>query len=288
MLARTVLFLMIIALPAVGQEPNTAGADSEGFLEIRHEHQGWPPPELLVQRLRSSDDVVRTNAFTLFGLNLKQADMAVAPPDKVQLSYAALGADTTQDAVVALELTDHILAAVAVPTRRGWERIAVFDCWCKYDMKGDRDTLMESVQLRYAPEYAASSPFELVLRASGGGTGLYEQQEGHFRLYRGELRRVMSFISRRETCDPTARTPYQCDIEKRWFYTTSFGNVEGGVLVESRGSFAPHTTPSVQWEVRDIENRHLRPATCHAFRWNRDKFQYEPITVSDPCKTTKE
>jgi hypothetical protein len=300
MSARAVSLLLLISLSAAAQGSIPVPAEDLGYLGIRHDHVQWPTPESLVIDLRSKDDKVRLQALHLVGFNEQQAHTtiwaqtsptkvvgeAVVTPDKIDLEYAALGEDATQQAILSVQAsqTQSIFATVAVPKGVGWERIAVFECWCKYEMYLGRDALAESVQVRPAPEPSPRAPehFELVLRASGGGTGIYTQNEGHFRIRHGELRDVISFVSRRRSCPP----PESCKIERRWFYTTAFGNVMGGVLVEGRGSYASTNRPLVDNSIRDLEGRILREVTCSTYKWDKQSFRYEPFSAANPCAPT--
>jgi hypothetical protein len=296
--ARAVSLLLLISLSAVAQESTPAPAGDSGYLEVSHEHTPWPTPELLVKDLRSKDDKVRLRALRLLGFAEQETHTtiwaqtspakvigeAVVTPDQIELEYAALGEDATQQAILAVQASQKQLtfAAVAAPKADGWERVAAFDCWCKYEMYLGRDALAESVQVRPAPEPGPRTPehFELILRASGGGTGIYTQNEGHFRIRDHELHEVMSFVSRRRSCPP----PEPCKIERRWFYTTAFGNVVGGVLVEGRGSYANTNQPLVGYSLRDLEVGMLREVTCSTYRWDQQSFRYEPFSAPDPCE----
>ena len=276
---------------------NPAETEDTGYLNLDHTHAAWPSPQSLVQDLRSNDPDVRLRALRLLGFRDQEAHVdiwsqtspamrmgqAVVTLDRVEVIYAALGEDATQQAIVAVQAGQTMFAAVAVPTARGWERIATSGCWCKYDME---NALSEFVQLESAPEPGPQSPerLELVLRASGGGTGTYTQNEGHFRVYQGEVRLVMSFVSRRRRCDPTGPSPHWCDLEKRWLYSSSFGNVLGGVLVTVRGRFRSDKAPEALWSLKGLEDRDLGEPTCNTYKWNARGFQYEPIVVPDPCK----
>lgn len=122
-----------------------------GYLGVSSEHVAWPAPESLVAELRSADSQVRLKALLLIGLTGEQAHHAVraqasptkvigqkvATPDQVQLTYAALENNAAQQAIISLQDSDSQMtyAAVGVPTSKGWERAAAFDCWCKYEMK---------------------------------------------------------------------------------------------------------------------------------------------------------
>jgi hypothetical protein len=299
--ALAVSLLLLIPLSAAAQESTPAPARDSGYLEVRHDHTPWPTPELLVKDLRSNDDKVRLQALRLLGFAEQERHTtiwaqtsptevigeAVVAPDQIELGYAALGEDATQQAILAVQASQKQLTftAVATPKADGWERIAAFDCWCKYEMYLGRDALAESVQVRPAPEPGPRTPehFELILRASGGGTGIYTQNEGHFRIRDNELRNVLSFVSRRRSCP----APEPCKIERRWFYTTAFGSVVGGVLVEGRGSYASTNQPLVDYTLRDLEVRMLREVTCSTYRWDQQSFRYEPFSAANPCEPAK-
>ena len=214
----------------------------------------WPSPESVVRDLRSQDEGLRFRALLLIGVPEKLARVPVwsnttpsavvgskvSKAEQVELRYAALGRDETQQAIVAAQVVGtYAFAAVAISGAKGWERIAAFSCWCKYDASNVMDTF---VSLRGpGPQRNETGRYELVLRASGGGTGLYTQDEAHFRLYRGDMKAVISFVSRREDNPGGSPPPWYLTLERRWFDPMISVNVpEGGykyfaVLVESQG-----------------------------------------------------
>lgn len=183
-------------------------------------------------------------------------------------------------------------AAVGVPTPKGWMRAAVFSCWCKYEMNAGQDTLREFVQLRPAPLTGAPTTparFELVLRASGGGTGIYTQDEAHFRMGNAELRRVLAFVSRFRTGCVLGESPYCEDLEHRFFYTASVQNKPGGILVEAKTNFNTEDNQDVTIESRlpDLADRHFRTATCRPYLWDQEAFRYRPAGPAKACEAVQ-
>src|SRR5689334_7088800 len=91
--------------------------------------------------------------------------------------------------------------------------------------------------------------YELVLRASGGGTGIYRQDETRFRLFRGEMRAVMNFESRVITSNAGTPPPWFVDVTRRWFQPnvtvqSGDGRTETvAVLAESHGR--TNTPPNI-------------------------------------------
>jgi hypothetical protein len=276
-----------------------ATKDDFGQLSVRLEHMAWPSPASIVRDLRSQDDGVRFKALLLLGVSEKLARIPVwsnttpsvvtgsevVKPEQVELRYAALGSDETQQAIVVAQYVGTFAtAAVATPKSNGtgWERIAIFDCGCKYE----RNVLDEFVSLSQALE--PSPHFELVLRASGGGTGIYTQNEAHFRLYRGEMKAVISFVSRVQSfATGTPQQPSHWEIERRWFDPALPVSLPDGrsesvaVLVESQAEAALATIDCL---IPELQDRYLKRITCRPFRWNPKVFNYEPVSGPDPCK----
>jgi hypothetical protein len=293
----TLIGLLSVSAAALAQEPKRTIWEEVGYLAVNRDHVPWPAPESVVTSLRSTDEDTRLKAFYLLGFTETQAHQVVWDSGKVtgkkvvtagpiELIYSFLGEDPTQQAVLTLQIPElaTTYAAVIAPASKGWLRVAAFSCWCKYDAHTGKDSLAELIQLHPVLETAATTPphSELVLRGSGGGTGIYTQTEAHFRMHDGDLHLVVSFVSRRLSCPGTDL----CALEKRWFYADWFGNNEpGGILVEGSGKFAGGEP--VQWAVRDLENRHLRNLACTNFKWNERSFRYEKLTPSagttNPC-----
>jgi hypothetical protein len=273
-----------------------AGCAAAQDLGVRHEHAAWPSPESVLRDLGSQEDTVREKALFLIGLDRDQAETAVfeenpssttakvvgrrvVTVDIAELRYAALGEDTTQQAILSVQSGPMAFAAVAVPKGTIWERIASFSCWCKYEKK----PLHEAVSLAPLALWSGTQPqrFELVLRTSGGGTGVYTQEEGHYRVGKeGELRLVLSFVSR--YTNGCAEGPIYCrHLEKRWFVSTAVDHGYGGVLVEAVADIKE--VPLIEYDVRDLEDRHLKNISCRTYKWNGGDFRYMPFKFDNPC-----
>jgi hypothetical protein len=143
----------------------------------------------------------------------------------------------------------------------------------------------EFVRIVRAPEPNVER-FELVLRASGGGSGLYHQDEIHFRLFRGEMKAVLSFESRLANYHLGIEKPF-LEIQRRWFHPDF---ERGGFLVEGHANLWPGTFPQFEGSVyedstRDLESRHLGNLTCRVFRWNKEAFRYQPAGLLKSCKS---
>jgi hypothetical protein len=233
-----------------------------GELRVNLAHATWASPESLIRDLRSQDKAVRLKALRLVGTDANEEVFADAGPDEIELRYASLGEGRTKQAIVLVEAASYAYAAVAVPSLNAWERIAVFECWCKYE----GSTLLDDF---VRVEYTYHGIPDLILRASGGGTGLYEQTEARFALEGGEQRKVLSFISRRRTCPVGTNA---CLYERRWFIS--------GQLVEAKATF--EREQNVDWDLADAHN--FKAITCTAYKWDASSFTDMRAGAAHPCK----
>lgn len=306
MLKATLIAAVLIGFAvdcATAQQASTVFGVNVDHANANWDHAKWPAPEAVANDLRSANEETRVKALELIGFTDEQVHRPVwsqgtptqsigtkaVTPDEIRLTYAAIGDSETKQAILAVYVEEMQTAqlAVAVPVAGGWERIASLGCWCKYEMNNGDDALSAFMQLQSAPGTTPSAPrtFELVVRASGGGSGLYDQTEARFRIFREELRQVISFTSRYRNCDGTASPPI-CTGERRWFYPTQLADGPGGVLVRNFGEFPADGQTSIFWSVRDLEIRKLQRVQCTRFRWDSQRFSYQQVTsATNSCAT---
>jgi hypothetical protein len=278
---RLALAFLLFSLPAYSQ---ASKGTSQEELELRREHVPWPSPESVERDLRSNDDAVRLKALELLGVSHPRYEasdhsmIVIGPPEGLEIRYASLGTDNEQQAIVAADLGAMFYGAVVTLKGNRWERIAAFSCWCKYE-RGDVLGSFLQIQL-------GSQGDELVVHTSGGGTGIYEQYEGRFRLYRGELRSVFHFVSRYQECPAAMEKPVPCNLQRRWFVDSGLTDVEVFVLIEARASVFADKVPDLIFEEQDLQIRYTGPITCKAYKWDESKFRYVSISMpaSNPCK----
>ncbi|MGC0771975.1 MAG: hypothetical protein WB543_03505 [Candidatus Acidiferrum sp.] len=274
---RILLFLLAFA-PAASSGAAAPVDDVDlGYLTMNHINVPWPSPESLLENLRAKDYAIRGKALSLVGVPQTTEAASSEPPQDTELRYADLGRDGTQQAVIGVRRDAMLYGAVAVQVGSRWHRIAAFSCWCKYE---SGDLLAGFIQIQPGPDGGE----ELVLRASGGGTGVYSQEQAHFRYRRGVLLLVFAFVSRHRECDPTKLGPYSCEVQRRWFYVHYWGTVAGAVLVESRLTLFPDADPEAELSsVPELELAHARKFSCRTYEWDKEKFHYEPFVAPNTC-----
>lgn len=270
---RIAFLLLLLPWPLVAQ---TSAGDQRGEpdeLQLGHVHADWPEPETLVKDLRSADHEARLKALSLVGM-----PYTTDSPDAVELRYQSLDNDS-QEAIVGAVKGPYVYGAVAIHSASGWKRIANFSCWCKYE---DGDLLAGFMQVEDGPDGSS----ELVVRASGGGTGLYNQSEFRFRVHKSELKTVLFFTRRFRECPWSPSGNGVCDGEHRWFYHQEWGQVQGGVLVESKFRFRvpENHTPDADYSIPDLERLHAQPPTCTKYVWEEKQFAYAKASAAHACR----
>jgi hypothetical protein len=109
--------LVLLPLLTAPQGAKPAPSTALDYLYVSRDRVPWPSPESLEKDLRSKDEAVRLRALRLVGFSEQQAHVAiwtqtqptklvgeaVVAPDLVELQYAALGEDSTQQAILAVQ-----------------------------------------------------------------------------------------------------------------------------------------------------------------------------------------
>jgi hypothetical protein len=261
--AKSTFVILLLALSSVVvAAPEQSSWERIGELRLSRAHAAWTSPESLVRDLRSQDTAVRLRALQLLGIDATRDFIADAVPDEIELRYASLEGGRSRQAIVLVEASSYAYAAVAMPSANAWERIAVFECWCKYE----GPTLLDDfVRVEYTEHYIP----DLVLRASGGGTGLYDQTEARFALKGGELRKVLSFVSRRRDCQVGTSS---CLYEHRWFTNDQ--------LAEAKARFDSEL--NLDWNFADAHG--FKSITCTTYSWDAASFTYIRSGATHTCK----
>jgi hypothetical protein len=286
-MARLLFLILLLSWPLAAQ--TSAGDQQADELQLGHVHANWPSPETLLKNLRSVDDQTRLKALTLLGVTHTGGPVEANPKtgsptktivkdaDESELRYGSLGAGNDQQAIIGVNIGSDLYGAVAIQTPKGWQRIANFYCWCRYE-----NGLAGFIRVEYADEGN-----ELVVHASGGGTGLYVQDEYRFRVHEGELKTILSFTSRFRECPWSPSGSGVCDGEQRQFDPQEWGQVAGGVLVESKFRFQADDIPKAEYSIRELELLHAKSPTCTKYVWDEKAFRYVDSSAAHACRQAK-
>ncbi len=242
-----------------------------GDLGVKRDPATWSSPEGVVHDLRSKDAAVRLKAMRLVGVN-EDFFSTGGTPAEIDLRYTTFGFDDQTVAVIAVEQSSFQYAAVAILSAGTWSRLGVFECWCKYEAPLDDF-------VHVAPVVSGERlELQIMVRASGGGTGKYEQTEAWFRPRNGILEPVLSFTSRQRSCELPSEP---CTYEHRWF--------DGNQFIEGKNpamKFAEHNAGTFRGHLLGwaVEDNALKSLTCTPYKWDAVNFKYMPSGPAHPCK----
>jgi len=270
---RIAFLLLLLPWPLAAQGSAADQQADPDALELGHVHVDWPAPETLLKDLRSANYETRLKALSLVGMPYTTDTL-----DELELRYGSLDNDS-QEAILGAVKGPYVYGAVAIHSTGGWKRIANFSCWCKYE---NGDLLARFMRVEDGPNGSS----ELVVRASGGGTGLYDQSEFHFRVHEGELRTVLSFKRRFRECPWSPSGNGVCDGAHRWFYPQEWGQVQGGVLAETKFRFnvPEHQTLEPEYSIPELERLHAQTPICTKYVWDEKAFRYTQSSTAQACR----
>jgi hypothetical protein len=230
-----------------------------------------PAPDQLLQQLMpvpAQDENCQTDASDKAQASaLKALGISVGGyySVKARLVYEDVDGDGVAEALLTVEI-DSSDVVLMVLKRQGdqWYRLpspSDFSCWCKYE----RSPLDSFVELRGWKGPGDEQTRLIVIRASGGGTGLYERSLAMFALHGLEIKSVFSVVEERRECD--------------W----PDGHCESKHVIIEEGKGSPQSL--VAREIRDKRDEArlgsdeswwagLPVSSCEGYAWNASDFKF--------------
>ena len=111
--------------PVVAPQAIPLPGPSLGALQFSTANYAVSAPQSLVNQLQTSDDRTRTAALAAIGAPAQYLDHGHIPfPHSVRLDFLALGTSNELDAILTVELDQHLVSAIFMPEDEQWHRIA--------------------------------------------------------------------------------------------------------------------------------------------------------------------
>ena len=133
----------VVAAP-VPIVPASSGMGAIQFVQVNY---GVPAPQSLTRQLRFDDDRTRAAALSAIGAPNQYLQHGHIPmPRAIALDLVPIGTTDDLDAMLTVELDQHIVTAVLVPVDGNWRRIASF----VYATPFDNGTVTPTTWLRTA------------------------------------------------------------------------------------------------------------------------------------------
>jgi len=267
--------------PIVPPQPILPAAPILGALQISTSTYDVSAPQSLAIQLQTSDDRTRTAALAAIGAPAQYLDHAHIPfPHSVHLDFLALSDTNELDAILTVELDQHILSAILIPEDDQWRHIATL----LYPIPFSNPATTPSTFLRADRSLLAPQRYTAIFHTSTNGpNGDFSETEVHLRILNGHASIATSFASNERTCDPTHQHP--CDITQRWLQPDASDPAHRFLLVTATGHDKPNDAGDPIAHTETFEDSHLRAFTCQPFAFSDTTLHFEPTAPPAACFT---
>jgi hypothetical protein len=244
-----------------------------------------PSPQMLSRELQSDDSRTRAAALAAVGAPAQYMVTGHVPlPHSVQLDLVDLGGSSDLDALLTVELDQHMVTAILLTADGDWRRIGTVTVPATFsDPATTPDTFLHlNHSMHQRGRYRAV--FHGRMDAPNGD---FNENEAHVRIVDNKAIVTISFVSGLRVCDtPGTNHIHQgCEITQRW--------VQGDpakpltlTLVTATGHLTPREAADPLAESRDFQQAHLHSFFCQPFAFNDATQHYDPSGAVEPCGTS--
>lgn len=266
----------IVAPPAPIIDPLNIGL---GPIQFATTNSIVSAPQSLAIELQSSDDRMRTSALADIATPSQYLIRGHVPfAHSVRLDFVALGITPELDAILTVELDQHLVSAILMPQDGAWHRIATLS----YPTAFTDPTTTPTTFLRTDRALPENQHYAAIFHAiTKGSNGDFIENEAHLRILDGHAVITASFASTERTCDPTHQHP--CDFTERWFQPDTTDPEHRFLLVTATGHVKPTESGDPIARSETFETAHLRTFTCQPFAFSDTAQHFESTAAPTPC-----
>jgi hypothetical protein len=257
---------------------------SLGTLQLSTVNIAVSAPQSLATELQTSDDRTRAAALAAVGAPTQYVDHGHIPfPHSVRLDFLALGISSELDAILTVELDQHLMSAIFMPQDEQWHRIATII----YPTSFTNPSTNPTTFLRTDRSLPEPLHYTAIFHATTtGANGDFTETEVHLRIFNGHPTITTGFASNERTCDPTHQHP--CDITQRWLQPDTTDPEHRFLLVTATGHDKPNDVGDPIARAETFEESRLRDFTCQPFAFSETSLHFEPAAPAAPCFTPKD
>lgn len=253
-----------------------------GALQFTSVNYGVPAPQALTRQLEADDDRTRAAALSAIGAPAQYLNRGHIPyPHTVQLTFVALGLTDELDAVLTVELDQHIVSAILLPHSDSWSRIATLT----YATAFSNSSTTPATFLSLARSLMQHEHYRAVYRATTvAPNGDTTENEAHLRILNTKAVVLISFASNVRACSNPKHPG--CDIVHRWLQPDPADPSQHFYLVTATGHLSTHEAADPLASDSAFQLSHLHTFTCQPFTYSDTTERYEPTANASPCPTT--
>jgi hypothetical protein len=250
------------------------------FLPVNY---GVPAPQSITRQLQADDERTRASSLSALGAPGQYLTHGHIPyPHSVQLDFVALGNSDELDAVLTVELDQHLVSAILVPQDGDWRRVATMT----FPTAFSDPTTMTSTFIRAERALMDHLHYAAVYHGiSNGPNGDYSESEALVRVQNRKATVAISFVSEARACD-TGKGHAGCELTRRWLQPDAPDD-HHVVLVTGTGRLNAREAADPMARSEQFQTAHLRNFSCQPFVFSDGSQHFEPTANAVPCAATR-
>ncbi len=243
-----------------------------------------PAPQTLTRQISSEDERTRAGALSSLGAPGQYLLHGHVPfPHSVQMDLVQLGPGDELDALLTVELDQHIVSAVLVPEGDLWHRVATLSFASAFN---SANTTPASF-VRPLRSWLEPARYRAVYHATvNNAAGDFIENEANLRIVNNHAVVVLDFVSGARQCDAggSIRPPHQtCELIQRWLEPDPTDPLRHFTLITGTGHISAHEANDSLSHSRNYRLTHLRSFVCQPFIFSDANVHFEPTANAAPC-----
>ena len=243
-----------------------------------------PAPQTLTRQLSAEDERTRSGALSSLGAPGQYLGHGHVPfPHSVQLNLVQLSAGDELDALLTVELDQHIVSAVLMPDGDSWRKVATVTFANAFSEAGTTPATFA----RPLRSWLQPARYRAVFHGSvTGPSGDFTENEANLRIINGRAVIVLDFVSGARQCDSAGqfRPAHQsCELIQRWLEPDPADPTHHFTLITGVGHFSAHEAVEPLTRSRNYRLTRLRSFACQPFVFSEAVQHFEPTANSAPC-----
>jgi len=250
-----------------------------GALQFSSANAAISAPQSLIRQLQVSDERTRVSALAALGVpGQYMVHGHVAYPHSVHLDMVALGGADELDAILTVELDQHIVSAILAPENEEWHRVGTMAYATPFADPGTTPSTFLRIDRSLLEPRRYTAIFHASVADSNGG---FTENEAHVRIQNDRAVITLSFASAERSCDALHQHP--CEVVERWLQADSTGPEHRFLLVAATGHVRSEDPGDPIATAETYETAHLRTFLCQPFTFSESTFHFEPTANPTPC-----
>jgi hypothetical protein len=257
--------------------PVSSGMGALQFVSVNY---GVPAPQALARQLQADDERTRSSSLAAIGAPSQYLQRGHVPyPHSLHLDFVPLGTNDDLDAILTVELDQHIVSAIFLSDDGDWKRIATVLNATNFN----DPTTTPSTFLRLSRSLIEQDRYRAIFRASSNApNGDTSENEAHLRILNNRAVITISFVDSARTCDTSGDKHSECQLTRRWLQPDVKDDTHF-TLVTGTGHFSARELADPLAHAVTYQIAHLRKFTCQPYIFSEATLHYEPIANPTPC-----